>query len=123
MTRDPESLAHKEWLGYVQPTGLVVSIPALLAAQAHINRNIAPEHQRFLSSLPRDKDDNPIPEIRDFPEFTRTVLGWRASDLEPVRPGDPQYATAEVTLPEYHETLRPTHVVREYTPKDPNNRG
>ena len=69
--------------------GLVVSIPALLAAQAHINRNIAPDHQRFLACLPRDKDDEPIPEIRDFAEFTRSVLGWRDSDLEPVRPATP----------------------------------
>jgi hypothetical protein len=32
MARDPEAIAHQEWLGYVQPVGLVVSIPALLAA-------------------------------------------------------------------------------------------
>ncbi len=118
MAREPESLAHQEWLGYVQPTGLVVSIPALLAAQAHINRNIAPDHQRFLACLPRDTDDEPIPEIRDLAGFAHSVLGWRESDLERVRPGDPQYAGLEVTLPEYHETLRPTHVVREYQPKD-----
>ncbi len=54
MARDPEQLAHQQWLGYVQPVGLVVSIPALLAAQAHVNRNIAPEHQQFLAlPLPR----------------------------------------------------------------------
>jgi hypothetical protein len=121
MSRDPESLAHQEWLGYVQPVGLVVSIPALLAAQAHVNRNIVPEHQRFLACLPRDKDDEPIPEIRDFAEFTRSVLGWREKELEPIQPGDPKYAALEVTLPEYHETLRPTHVVREFTPKDPSH--
>ncbi len=121
MTRDPESLAHQEWLGYVQPVGLVVSIPALLAAQAHVNRNIAPDHQRLLACLSRDNDDEPIPEIRDFAGFTRSVLGWRQQDLESVQPGDPKYAALEVTLPEYHETLRPTHVVREYTPKDPSH--
>jgi hypothetical protein len=121
VAKDLETAAHKEWLGYVQPVGLVVSIPALLGAQAQVNRHIAPDHQRFLTCLPRDKNDEPIPEIRDFAEFTRSVLGWRASDLEPLRPGDPQYASIEVTLPEYHETLRPTHVVREYTPKDPSN--
>ena len=121
MTKDAESLAHQEWLGYVQPVGLVVSIPALLAAQAHVNRNIAPEHQRFLACLPRDKDDEPIPEIRDFAEFRRSVLSWREQDLEPVHAGDPKYAALEVTLPEYHETLRPTHVVREFTPKDPSH--
>ena len=37
MSRDPNYLAHKEWIGFVQPTGLVVSIPALLQAQAYID--------------------------------------------------------------------------------------
>src|SRR5438270_5241390 len=81
MAKEPEFLAHQEWLGYVQPVGLVVSIPALLAAGAHINRNIAPDHQRFLSALPRDKKDEIIPEIRDFPAFATTALGWEKRDL------------------------------------------
>jgi hypothetical protein len=37
---DPPILAHQEWLGYVQPSGLVVSIPALIEARAYVNRNI-----------------------------------------------------------------------------------
>jgi hypothetical protein len=121
MAKDPEQLAHKEWLGYVQPVGLVVSIPALLAAQAHINRNIIPDHQRFLDCLPRDAHDELIPELRDFAGFTQQVLGWRGGDLEIVPPGDARYATIEVPLPEYGETLRPTHVVRELEPKDPQH--
>src|SRR5688572_4216289 len=121
MHKDQEQLAHLEWLGYVQPVGLVVSIPALLSAQAQLNRNIAPEHQRFLSCLPRDRRDNVIAEIRSFPAFTQQVLGWEAEDLIPVPdvstlPGD--LAELEVVLPEYHETLRPTYVVREFDPKD-----
>jgi N-6 DNA Methylase len=118
MARDPETIAHQEWLGYVQPVGLVVSIPALLAAQCHINRNIAPDHGRFLACLPRGADGEPIGELRDFGEFTCAVLGWRESDLEPVLPGDLAFAGLEVALPEYHETLRPTHVVRDAQPKD-----
>jgi hypothetical protein len=118
MARDPETQSHQEWLGYVQPVGLVVSIPALVSAQAYVNRNIIPDHQRLLSCLPRDKSEEPIPEIRDVPEFVHTVLGWRESDMEAVAPGDPQYAGLEVTLPEYHETLRPTHIVREPEPTD-----
>ena len=81
MPKDPEQLAHQQWLGYVQPVGLVVSIPALLAAQAHVNRNIAPEHQRFLACLGRDKHDELVPEIQDFRTFTQTVLGWEPADL------------------------------------------
>ena len=119
MSRDPETLAHVEWLGYVQPVGLVVSIPALLAAQAHVNRHILPDHQRFVALLPRDRDDEPEPRLTDLATFTQQVLGWRADDLEPVVPNDPQFSGLEVPLPEYHETLRPTHVVREHAPRDP----
>ena len=114
MPRDPETIAHLEWLGYVQPVGLVVSIPALLAAQAHINRNIAPDHQRLLACLPVDKHGEVIPEIRDFAEFTTTVLGWQTGDLVPAD----SLGDLHVTLPEYHETLRPSFVVKEIEPKD-----
>lgn len=121
MAKTPEMMAHQEWLGYVQPTGLVVSIPAMLAAQAHINKNIAPNHRRFLSCLPRDKNDDLILEIKDFPEFTQTVLDWEEEDLVG-RPGGESVPTSlEVTLPEYNETLQPTYAVKEFEPKDPGN--
>jgi len=42
MARDPELLTHIEWLGYLQPVGLVVSPPALAAAQAFPAKNIIP---------------------------------------------------------------------------------
>src|SRR5437867_1536771 len=107
MPKEPEQLAHQEWLGYVQPVGLVVSVPALLAAQAYVNRNIVPDHQRFLSCLPRDKKDEVIPEIRDLAGFTHTVLGWEPGDLtlmppDGALPGD--FSSLEIVLPEYHET-------------------
>src|SRR6516164_8569382 len=75
MARDPETLAHQEWLGYVQPVGLVVSIPALLAAQ---------------------------------------VLGWDGEELLDAT----RLTELHVTLPEYHEALRPTFAVKEIQPKD-----
>src|SRR5438105_12702067 len=112
MARDPETLAHLEWLGYVQPVGLVVSVPALLAAQAHVGRASPAEHQSFLAHLPRDKYDEIIPEIPDLRQFVQSVLGWEANDLQEAP------ASLEVALPEYHETLRPTFVVPEFQPKD-----
>ncbi len=118
MAKDPEHFAHQQWLGFVQPVGLVVSIPALLAAQAYVNRNILAEQKRFLDSLPRDAKDEVIPEIRDFPAFTREVLGWVATDLVGAAASDPIPESLEVALPEYHERLRPTYAVREFKPKD-----
>src|SRR5215471_19182938 len=88
MAHDPEQIAHKEWLGYVQPVGLVVSPPALLAAQAHVNRNIVPQ-QEILKSLVRlkklavDSDGHreEVPAIPDLPEFCLKFFGWEHADL------------------------------------------
>ena len=138
--KDPEEYAHLEWLGYVQPVGLVVSIPAMLEAQCYVNKNIMGEHSRFLSCLPRDENTSPTrkrvnaddtsptrkreestltPEIRNLPEFTQRVLGWEDTDLIAIPQGVPmpeEYTDLEVVLPQYHETLRPTHVVPEFQP-------
>ncbi|MFN3194042.1 MAG: Eco57I restriction-modification methylase domain-containing protein [Aureliella sp.] len=119
MAKSPEEYAHLEWLGYVQPTGLVVSIPALLEAQCYVDKNIMAEHTQFLASLRRDEDDQVVAEVRDLAEFTQSVLGWNDSDLEVV-PQAPtgDMAQLEVVLPQYNETLRPTHVVPAYKPNE-----
>jgi hypothetical protein len=120
MAKDPAILAHQEWLGYVQPVGLVVSIPALLDANARINRNFGPDHQKFLSALPTDRDGDPVPEISSFPEFAQTVFGWSLQDLCGAPGAPPVPNSLEAPLPEYNETLRPTCALREFEPKDPN---
>jgi hypothetical protein len=117
MAKSPEELAHQEWLGYVQPVGLVVSIPAMLEAQCYVNRNIMAEHAQFLSCLPKGQGDERIPELRDLPEFTRKVLGWEAEDLREVPARSPltaDMASLELVLPQYNETLRPTYAVPEF---------
>ncbi len=124
MAKTPEELAHIEWLGYVQPVGLVVSIPAMLEAQCYVNKNIMGEHARFLHCLPRDASGGLVPEIRDLREFVQTVLGWETNDLIDVTPkialsGD--LAALEVVLPQYHETLRPTHAVPVFRPAEGEN--
>src|SRR5262245_33378602 len=121
MPKDPELLAHLEWLGYLQPVGLVVSPPALLAAQAHVNKNIVPEHRRFLDwvkeiKLPEERE--PAPAIVDFPGFVQTVFGWEAADLVGGTGAESLPDSLEVTLTDYNETLRSTYAVKEYEPKD-----
>jgi hypothetical protein len=116
MAKDPAVLAHQEWLGYVQPVGLVVSIPAMLDANVRINQNVAPDHRRFLEALPADKDGEPIPEVADFPQFVQAVLGWSEGDLYGSPDAPPLPENLEVTLPDYNETLRPTYALREFEP-------
>src|SRR4051794_8799074 len=118
MSKDPAVLAHQEWLGYVQPSGLVVSIPALLEANARINRNFAPEHHRFVAALPSGREGNPVPEIRSFPAFARAVLDWQPEDLYGSPGAPPLPDSLEAPLPEYGETLRPSYALREFQPKD-----
>jgi hypothetical protein len=119
MAIDPESRVHQEWLGYLQPVGLVVSPPALGAAQAFPNKNIIPDHTRFLDvvddvTLPGQED--PVATIGNFPRFCSEILGWPLEDLVGTEEGGPLPNSLEVTLPEYNETLRPTYAVREPVP-------
>jgi len=103
MAASPELRAHQEWLGLVQPVGLVVSPPALLAAQAHVNRNIIAEQQAFHSVIEAVEDE---PVLRDFSAFARHVLGWEPGDLVQELPD-----SLVVPLPEYGDVLRPTYAV------------
>jgi hypothetical protein len=103
---------HLEWIGYVQPTRLLVSAPALAGCGAFVNRNIVPEHKRFIDALTLlEIDGSHLPGIADLPRFLQEVLGWRASDIAG-GPGGPKLPDdLEVALPEYGETLRPAFAV------------
>jgi len=56
--RDPEILAHLEWLGFVRPTGLVVSASALVRAGAILDRRDT-EGQRLLRDALRIEFSDP----------------------------------------------------------------
>jgi hypothetical protein len=125
MATDPEYRWHQEWLGFLQPEGLVVSPPALCAAQAHVNRNIAPLQQVLIDltktekvSAGADRRRAEQPVIPDLKAFCIKFLGWQESDF--VEPASDSDATRqlEIALPEYGETLRP-----EYAVPDCDNQG
>jgi hypothetical protein len=119
---DPEIIAHLEWLGFIRPTGLVVSAPALVRAGAILDRRDV-EGQRLLRACVEDRTFNPnegsVPYLPDFRSFTETVLGWSFSAKGYA--GMPECAIPaelEVSLPEYGEALRADFAVRELEPKD-----
>ncbi|MBL8214711.1 MAG: N-6 DNA methylase, partial [Bryobacterales bacterium] len=113
MAYDPIARDHLEWLGYVQPVGLVVSLPALLDAGAAINRNYVPLHRSFLEVLPQDRDGEPVPELPHFPAFAEQVLGWDLSLLEGASTANPVDEALCAPLPDYGETLRPKYALRD----------
>ena len=122
MTNDIETWRHKEWLGLLQPVGLVVSPPALIKAQAVVNRGKAVELQTRLTEI---ICYDPIPNlnskevlwIKDFAAFSEQVLEWMPDDLVGGRENNalPQL---EVVLTDYGETLKPSYAV-----PDPDNDG
>jgi len=130
---DPAILAHLEWLGFVRPTGLVVSAPALVKAGAILDMRDA-EGQRVLRGAlsPRAKDAagadvvhdraasevDPDPRINDFRAFASAALGWSFSDRFYAGTGTvPIPSELEMALPDAGLTLRPDFAVREREPQ------
>ena len=113
---DPQVLRHLEWIGFVQPSGLVVSGPALVRAGAILDRQDT-EGQRLLRECVEDRafrqGDDPEPWLPDFETFARTVLGWNfspkgyAGSAENPIPDELQVMTAD------GETLAPDFAIRD----------
>jgi len=119
---NPDILAHLEWLGFVQPTGLVVSAPALVRAGAILDRRDT-EGQRLLRECAQerafDPAEGPAPYLPDFCVFAESVLGWSFSPNGYAGTAEsPIPPELEVPLPEYEETLRPDFAVRQRDAKD-----
>ena len=114
---DPQVAAHLEWIGFVRPTGLVVSAPALVRAGVILNRRDA-EGQRLLRDCVEDHgvDHSPAapgPRLYDFRAFAESVLGWNLSPKGYAGTADaPIPDQLEVQLPEGGGTFRPDFAVR-----------
>jgi hypothetical protein len=94
--------AHQEWLGFVQPVGLVVAPPVLVSQKVIIDRNIRP-HKERLDGLLNDDDT----AVADFRSLFVDVLAWEQEDLADPAPEH------RVRLPELDVTLEPTWHVRD----------
>ena len=116
---DPQIAAHLEWIGFVRPTGLVVSAPALVKAGALMNRQDA-EGQQLLRECLAERvpdsaaaDSEPEPWLPDFRDLASSVLGWNFSPAGYAGTDEaPIPAELEAVLPEGGEVLRPDFAVR-----------
>ncbi len=100
MANDYELKTHKDWIGFVQPVGLVVTAPALIRAGAYVNRgkSLLSEQEWFR----RFVGDAQL--VESLPRLLKELLRWGDGDV--VEPG----TAFDVVLAEYQETLRPTYV-------------
>ncbi|MFN8108783.1 MAG: type IIL restriction-modification enzyme MmeI [Thermoleophilia bacterium] len=111
---DPNVLAHLEWLGFVQPIGLVVSAPALVRAGAVLDRSDIDGQRRLRECVAGDPA-----RLTDFETFARHVLDWSFSSKGYAGgAGGPIPPELMVALPDHGETLRPDYAVRERDPRD-----
>lgn len=112
MAKDPAIRAHEDWIGLVQPVGLVVSPTALVNAQAIVDKNVKTDQdalKRLVDAaveFDRRAGRDAVARVESFKDFVTTVLGWQESDLG----GDVD--RFNVALEDYGETLKVTHVVK-----------
>ena len=114
---DPNIADHLEWIGFVRPTGLVVSAPALVKAGAILNRRDTQGQELLRTCIGdgegADRGHSTAPWLPDFRDFARKVLGWGFSprgyagtDDAPIPP------ELELVLPDSGGVLRPDFAVR-----------
>ncbi len=123
-TINPELRAHQEWLGYLQPVGLVVAPAAMVDAGWVVTRSgseLIEQQERYreaiqgLSSASDCADPEPEADgdtrTRGFPQLESLLvehLGWSADQIQ----SEPaQIESYSRHLPELGETLRPTALV------------
>jgi hypothetical protein len=109
----PTKATHEQWLGLVQPVGLVVAPAVLSKLELFPNQGTAymAARQRQLEALLEERDTaagEPIQVVPSFQALATELLDWGDADLVPAKELE---TMPEVVLAEYGETLRPTHGV------------
>jgi hypothetical protein len=119
----PELIDHLAWLGYIQPEGLVVSAPALVASQVVIDRaGLAALQERFAAHVTtlhlddRDTGDSAA-GISELPRLFTDFLDWPIDCLVGWDAAHPLPVELSVPLPEFQETLTPTYALAHAQPK------
>ena len=107
--RNSQILAHQEWLGFVQPVGLVVAPAVLVQAQIVPDRNVA-GRQRALRDILEVDEAAPLETYRafDLRSMFLDYLEWQEGDLVDAR----RHAeTLDKALPELQTRLAATWAV------------
>ena len=122
-SNDPTIRDHQEWLGYLQPNGLVVSPQVLVDQQVIIDRSVLAELQRNFNDALADPPGGECeprfgpflqPQVDGTPDgFAIRFLGWHKDQID--------WNTLErqtidsslvVSIPELGATLSPTAALR-----------
>ena len=86
----PEIAVHKEWLGQIQPVGLVVSPYVLARYDVAIDRRLSVERQARMKELIADEETG---RVDDFLGLTKPYSGGQ-KDSSSARPAAQRFRTA-----------------------------
>ena len=104
--------AHQEWLGFVQPVGLVVSPAVMVDAQVVPDRNVAARQRDFTALLERDERDDARATARwRAPDLRRLLLDWLGWEEGDLVDAGAHRDRLEIALPELQAVLAPTWAV------------
>jgi hypothetical protein len=122
-SNEPAIRDHQEWLGYLQPNGLVVSPQVLFDQQVIIDRSTLAELQRDfsakLATLPGGESETRFgpflqPQADGTPDgFAIRFLGWDAAQIDwNTLERQTLDSSLTVSIPELGATLSPTAALR-----------
>jgi len=101
--------AHQEWLGYVQPVGLVVSPSVLVNAQVIPDQNISPRQNDFRNVLEKHESGKAVRyTASDVQQVFTEFLEWEESDLVDA---SEHRDDLDISLPELEVVLSATWAV------------
>ena len=107
-TRQNLMFAHQEWLGFVQPVGLVVAPAVMVDAQVLPDRNLSGRRRDFRALLEEVEGVATTWRTQDLRTLFTEFLGWQGSDF--VNASEHR-DTLELALPELHVVLSATWAV------------
>ena len=100
--------AHQEWMGFVQPVGLVVSPTVMASAQVIPDRNFVGRQREFIELL--EPDGTGPTALYRAPDVQRILLDWLGWDPEDLEDAT-QHDDLEVAIPELQVVLSATWAV------------
>lgn len=102
--------AHQEWLGLIQPVGLVVVPSALVSAGIVIEETERARWQAFGAMLDVTADSSER-RLGDFVAFSSQVLEWDVASIAGTPGGPSLPGELSIALPELHSRLEPTFAI------------
>ena len=101
--------AHQEWLGFVQPVGLVVAPTVMVEAQVVPDRNIVPRQREFSALLEFNGSGTTM--RHRAPDLKRIFLDWLGWETGDLVDADEHRDELERALPELQVVLSATWAV------------